>query len=58
MTTDEKFPQFMVCVGHQYLKPVEATDVRNSTGLLQILINKLTELFKNLFAKMNLPAFN
>ncbi len=58
VTSDDAYPQFMMCVGHRYLKPVEATDVRVSTGLVRIIINKLTELFKKLFAKLNLPAFN
>ncbi len=60
VTTNEAYPQFMICVNHEYLRAVEPTDERVNTGLLQRLLKRLTEMFRKLFGRFSasLPKFD
>ena len=55
VTTNEAYPQFMICVNHEYLRAVEPTDQKTSVGLLQRLIDAILQLFKKLADTLNLP---
>lgn len=52
------YPQYMVCVAHQYLKPVEPTDRRDPQTLLEALINFFKKLLAKVFGGASLPAFD
>ena len=60
VTTNEAYPQFMICVNHEYLRAVEPTDERVNTGLLQRLLKRLMEMFRKLFGgfSASLPKFD
>ena len=58
ITSSEEYPQYLICVGHQYLRPVEASDRRESITLLKafialmkMLMQKITEAFSSLSLK-------
>jgi hypothetical protein len=55
VNSSEEYPQFLICVNHEYLRPVEADDERKTPDLLQLimqyfkmLIEKLTGVFSTM----------
>ncbi len=56
VSSNEEYPQFLRCVAHQYLKPVEPGDIRTSEGLLITLLQKIISFFKTLFEKLSVSA--
>ena len=56
IASDAAYPQYLVCIGHQYLKPVTADDVRVSKTMLQVIIDFFKKLLEKVFGGFSLPS--
>lgn len=54
VTSNEAYPQFLICVNHEYLRPVQPEDERQARSFLEIFIDALTSLFRKLFSLLQL----
>ena len=57
ITSNEAYPQYLICVGDEYIRPVEPDDKRVSTTLLKelvALLKKLLEKVTSFFSAVNL----
>ena len=54
VTTNAAYPQFMICIDHEYLRAVEPDDERANMGLIEWLIDAIRKLFKKLAEALHL----
>ena len=58
ITTNEAYPQFMIAVGLDEVRPSAANDRRDPQTLLQAFIKLLKRLMEKLFGGISLPAIS
>ncbi len=57
ITSSEAYPQYLICVGDEYIRPVEPDDQRVATTLLKemiALLKKLVQKLSSLFSSVSL----
>ena len=53
VTSNENYPQFMICINHKYLRAVQPDDPRVSRTFIETFLQALTALFKKLFSMLS-----